>query len=224
LTNSSACLPLRSSTHAPRSCGWCETDWESSHSIYYSQKHLFLFASEIKAILPAQKVSPTVDQNALADYLTYGFVPGRKTLFENIFILEPGCYLKYEGCNFEIVRYWSLPVHRSSSAVPEVSDNDFMETLRTATSDRMLSDVPLGSFLSGGNDSSVVTAILADSLGAEPQLQTFASASIKMTVTMRDNTRNSCPIILRQTTIQLFARTIMRLKHYQNSFGTWMNR
>lgn len=129
-----------------------------------------IFASEIKAILeyPIQR---TVCKEALAKYFALRYVPAPLTIFEGIMKLEPGHYIVADENGFKKEKYWELPVVELNG-----SESHFQETilkmLRESVKKRLVSDVPLGAFLSGGVDSSTVVAIMSE-LMDEP-VKTFS--------------------------------------------------
>ncbi len=122
---------------------------------YHYDGRRLVFASELKAILAAG-VRPTIDPTALADYLTYSFIPSSKTIFKGIHKLSPGCLLAFENTRVTVRQYWDL-VHQGWSEGPigTVAD-ELWDRLHQATRHRLISDVPLAAFLSGGLDSSAV--------------------------------------------------------------------
>lgn len=141
--------------------------------LYYSQAGgRLLFASEAKALLESPDVERRMDLKALDQYLTLGYVPGRRTMFENIYRLEPGHSLVFDGKTVKIEQYWSIPQHEASSANESELAGEFHDLLTDAVRLQLISDVPLGAFLSGGLDSSSVVAIMARELGVE-RLKTF---------------------------------------------------
>jgi asparagine synthase (glutamine-hydrolysing) len=133
-----------------------------------------LFASEIKAILTAIRRRPGMNQFILPEYLATGFVSGSETFFEGIRKLMPGRTLSWSSVDgFQERRYWRLPdeVDKSITSLKQHADG-VRDRLEEAVSCHLVSDVPLGVFLSGGLDSSGLAAIIA-SIKDEP-LCTFA--------------------------------------------------
>jgi asparagine synthase (glutamine-hydrolysing) len=122
-----------------------------------------LFASEIKAILEDRAVSRDLDLEALGQYLTYHYVPSPRTIFRSIRKLPPAStlVLPLKGGEPVVSRYWSL---RFAPDV-RVTEEEWVERLRAELGDavrcHMISDVPIGAFLSGGLDSSTVVALMA---------------------------------------------------------------
>jgi asparagine synthase (glutamine-hydrolysing) len=133
--------------------------------LYYAQEDGNLyFASEIKALLPA--VSPrSVSHHALADYLTFLWTPDPDTIFEGIQKLPPGHYATFAGGRLSVQEYWDM-----SYPVEDRPEAEWVEAVRegvhSAVRRQMISDVPLGSFLSGGLDSSAIVAAMTG--GSEP--------------------------------------------------------
>ena len=134
---------------------------------YYRDRNVFAFASEIKAILAHPDVPRrsifAEDGNALAEYLSFGYLPAPQTAFQNIHMLPPATCLEIseDGTNVER-RYWELPA--AAPPCPQAQPADYIEPLREKLEEavklRLMSDVPLGAFLSGGLDSSLIVALM----------------------------------------------------------------
>ncbi|MBN1559655.1 asparagine synthase (glutamine-hydrolyzing), partial [candidate division KSB1 bacterium] len=128
---------------------------------YYLDDSTFLFASEIKAILLHPAVDRSIDYQALDDYLTYLYIPAPKSIFKKIRKLAAGHYLMVDGRGTRESEYWDI----SFAPTAKISQSDMMEgiveQMKDAVRVRMISDVPLGAFLSGGIDSSAVVGIMA---------------------------------------------------------------
>lgn len=131
---------------------------------YFFEKNVLIFASELKAILTQKEVEKTPDWNAVNNFLTFGYVPAPRTGFVGINKLEPGHFLFLDLKKKKITkeRYWFLDFSEKMS----LSEGEWIEKIlnlvKEAVSLRTVSDVPLGVFLSGGVDSSVITAVLAN--------------------------------------------------------------
>ncbi len=143
--------------------------------IYFFQNGRFIFASEIKAILQASEVERRVNLNAIHRYLTYQYIPSPDTILEGIRKLPPAHYLLYDGFgDVRIEQYWKLnfgPIQCNYKDISEVCDligTEFEESVKL----RLISDVPLGAFLSGGIDSSLVVGMMAK-LSGQP-VKTFS--------------------------------------------------
>lgn len=137
--------------------------------VYYWDGKRLLFASEIKAILRDPEVPREIDFEALDLYLTLNYIPATWTIFKNIRKLLPGHYLLLEKGKLSIQSYWDIPVNEGEPEVPSPSDpvqwNQCKERLRAlldaSVRRRLIADVPLGAFLSGGIDSSIMVALMA---------------------------------------------------------------
>jgi asparagine synthase (glutamine-hydrolysing) len=120
-----------------------------------------IFASEIKALLTLPGVGRAIDPGALQDYLTFGYSGKTQTLFKGIRKLPPASLLICENGSYTIETYWQAPAEADAS----LSEDEWAEQLRAAIEaavvSEMVSDVPLGAFLSGGIDSSAIVAFMA---------------------------------------------------------------
>jgi asparagine synthase (glutamine-hydrolysing) len=141
--------------------------------LFYAQDGQdFLFASEVKAIWATMQSQPEIDYESVHHYLSLRFIPPPRTMLRHIRKLPPAHILVYQGGKISICRYWSLSF-REKLDLPEA---EFMvslhENLAQAIDSHLVSDVPVGAFLSGGLDSSMIVAIMARDLGAS--FKTFA--------------------------------------------------
>jgi len=129
--------------------------------LYYAWKdRSLIFASEIKAIARSRGFTARVDPIGLRRMLTYRFAYGEHTLFDGVRQLPPGCYLIADANGMSVHRYWDVPA-QAQSALAHRPEQEFLPLLEASVAQRMISDVPIGAFLSGGIDSSVVTALMA---------------------------------------------------------------
>jgi asparagine synthase (glutamine-hydrolysing) len=129
--------------------------------LYYTVQHdLFAFASELRSLLPFVR-TPQLDPTALADYLTFLWVPDPKTAFRDIRKLPPGHYAWAGVDGIETHQYWDLRFEPESR--PEDEWRDLVaSTVTRCVRRQMASDVPLGAFLSGGIDSSAIVAAMSN--------------------------------------------------------------
>jgi asparagine synthase (glutamine-hydrolysing) len=132
--------------------------------VYFDKDGYFAFASEIKALLQIPNLERKVNGEALDHYLTYQYVPSPDSIFNGIKKLPPAHYLLYDRSgNLKIERYWKL----NFSSNPNACKNHFewCDRIRSGLEEsvklRLISDVPLGAFLSGGVDSSIIVGIMA---------------------------------------------------------------
>jgi asparagine synthase (glutamine-hydrolysing) len=120
------------------------------------------FGSEIKSILAVAPELAEVNSQGLLEYLYYGYVPEPITAFTGIHKLPAGHLLEFENGEIRIRQYWDLPQYNTHSPKSEEGCLEELEhRLFEATKIRLISDVPLGAFLSGGTDSSIVVALMA---------------------------------------------------------------
>jgi asparagine synthase (glutamine-hydrolysing) len=143
--------------------------------LYYRHDgNAFLFASELKSIL-AFPIEKRIDNESLFQYLQLSYIPAPHTILEGVNKLEPGCYLETDGATASVHRYYRVPSDGGDAAAGIGSYEGAVERVREVLEDavrlRLVSDVPLGAFLSGGIDSSVVAALAARHT---PGLQTFS--------------------------------------------------
>ena len=127
-----------------------------------STDEAFWFGSTVKTLLADPEVPGEPDLSALREYLTYQYTPHPRTGFEGIEQLAPAEYTVVDEEGMRREQYWSLSFADQFDAGPRVLAARLREELREATRLRMRSDVPVGVFLSGGIDSSVVTALMSD--------------------------------------------------------------
>jgi asparagine synthase (glutamine-hydrolysing) len=120
----------------------------------------FLFASEIKALLEHPSLERVVDRQAVYDYVGYEFVPGPRTMFAGIHKLQPGHSLVLRAGHIATRRYWDLRFEPVDLGWEEAKRR-IVELLHRSVERRLMSDVPLGVFLSGGVDSSSVLATMS---------------------------------------------------------------
>ena len=150
--------------------------------LYYAEVDgVLVFGSELKAVLASGLVPVEIDLEALDLLLTLGFVPGPRTLLRHVKKLEPGHRLVVEREQVRTECYWRLPAG-DEAASPARSDAEwehaFLDLLRDAVRIRLMSDVPLGAMLSGGLDSSVVVALMAEQTSRPVQTFTVGFAGV----------------------------------------------
>ena len=133
---------------------------------YYANERMFIFASEIKALLahPAVPRESALDAHTLALYLAYGYVPAPDTAFKRIKALLPGHRIEISTRQIEPVAYWTPPAPIGAEAISPAREREKCDSLGEmvgeAVRQALLSDVPLGAFLSGGLDSSLIVALM----------------------------------------------------------------
>lgn len=128
---------------------------------YSANAQRILFGSELKALLAGDSLARTIDSQAVSDYFSYGYIPAPKTVYRDVKKLLPGHYLVASASGVKETQYWDV----SFAQVEQRTEDEWCEMLRSqlceATRVRLMSDVPLGAFLSGGVDSSSVVAMMS---------------------------------------------------------------
>ncbi len=129
---------------------------------YYFKEGIFIFASELKAILASGLVKKDIEPQALADYFRYGSVQAPKTMIKGVCQLMPARYLTLKKNRLSIKKYWQINFSKKAAGKKTEKDYIFQikAILNKAVSFRLVSDVPLGVFLSGGIDSSIITGLM----------------------------------------------------------------
>jgi asparagine synthase (glutamine-hydrolysing) len=118
------------------------------------------FGSEIKSLLALPDVERTLDPVAVARFFNFLWVPPPGTLLQGVEQVEPGSIARYRRGRLDVHRYWDLPDGAVEPVTEAVAVDRLEALLETAVQDRMISDVPLGAFLSGGVDSSLIVAFM----------------------------------------------------------------
>ena len=135
--------------------------------LYYTQTRLgsFVFGSELKSILEHPDVEREIDLEALDAYLTLGYVPDPLSIYRGIRKLPPGHTLTYSDGRITLEQYWDFDFVPDTSRTEESYVEELRQLLDDAVRSRLVADVPLGAFLSGGIDSSTVVALMAKAMG-----------------------------------------------------------
>ena len=141
--------------------------------LHYAERNGRLyFGSEIKSILCAPGVDREIDLDALDHYLSFLYTPRERSIFRGVQKLPPGHMLVWQDGRHRVERYWEVPAdeHFEGSEADAVAA--LREVLADAVRSHLVSDVPLGAFLSGGIDSSVIVGLMAETAGA--RVKTFS--------------------------------------------------
>lgn len=191
--------------------------------LFYSLRDdRLIFGSELKAISAVPGVATQIDAGAIDDFLTYQYIPYPRTIFNHIFKLPPGHFAVFDTSGLRVERYWNFdPSIEVSMSAADARDR-LCETLSDSVRLRMRSDVPLGSFLSGGIDSSLITALATDH--SNHDLQTF---SIGFPVSDFDETKYAAMVAkhldTEHTKFEVQANAVEILEklvwHYDEPFG-----
>jgi asparagine synthase (glutamine-hydrolysing) len=176
---------------------------------FYRDRESLVFASEIKSLLEVPSIPREVDDVALNLYLSLRYVPGPRTMFRHISKLQPGHLMVVENGRVQIRKYWDAPYR---SAAGSTADPDqFEDLLEESVRLRMIADVPLGVFLSGGIDSSAILAMMTRLRQGEP-IKTF---SIGYESSDGGSDENNEFIYARQ------AAQAFRAEHYEFTLGAF---
>lgn len=139
--------------------------------LYYAElaNGQFIFGSELKSLKEHPELPKELDPTAIEDYFGFGYVPDPKTIYKNVYKLEPGHCLtiKRGSKTYQPRQYWDVNFTCRPAQDEKTTGEELIERLREAVKIRMVADVPLGAFLSGGVDSSAVVAMMAG-LSADP--------------------------------------------------------
>jgi asparagine synthase (glutamine-hydrolysing) len=152
--------------------------------VYRVEPERLLFASELKSLLEVPGVSRQLDPQAIDLYLTYQYVPHPWAIFRGIAKLPPGCYAIYREGRLELHRYWQPDFHQEDPRPGGQCAEELRQLLTSSVEMRLQSEVPLGAFLSGGLDSTIIVGLMSQ-LGKGP-VRTF---SIGFPVPEYDETR-----------------------------------
>jgi asparagine synthase (glutamine-hydrolysing) len=166
-------------------CIWDETDRVlllardrmGKKPLYWSRRDgALFFGSELKALLAAIGRPPELSRAALAKYLAYGYIPAPHTIFTGIQKLEPGHALVFVRGAVSVRRYWDVPL-AAEGPIPSAREarEELRRLLSLAVKRRLMSDVPLGVFLSGGIDSASIVAMMAEQCSPH-EIKTFSIA------------------------------------------------
>ena len=150
---------------------------------YTNQQHVFLFASELKAFHQHPAFKKELDLNAVAAFMQFGNVPSPHCIFKNTFKLNPGHFFEFdlETKSLNITKYWDVNDSYNQSKNKISFEDAKLKTeqiLKSAAEYRMISDVPVGVFLSGGYDSACLTALLQNDKSEKLKTYTIAVPEI----------------------------------------------
>ncbi|PKN65007.1 MAG: asparagine synthase (glutamine-hydrolyzing) [Deltaproteobacteria bacterium HGW-Deltaproteobacteria-15] len=131
---------------------------------YALQEGTFLFASEMKAILALERFPREMDEQAVAAFFTFSYIPKSLTIYKNIHKLLPGHTLTFKDGRCRLKKYWDLHFEPQYGKSEAYFIDGFMGLLEDAVRTHLMSEVPLGAFLSGGVDSSTIVALMSRNL------------------------------------------------------------
>lgn len=135
---------------------------------YFWNNNDFVFCSEIKGIVANKAVQKKINFGELSNFLKFSYSPGSMTIFDDIHKLPAGHTLTVKGGRCFLNRYWSIQTVRRDVAHSNIDDagNELRQKLQSAVDATLVSDVPLGAFLSGGADSSTIVSLMSKSMDA----------------------------------------------------------
>lgn len=122
------------------------------------------FGSEMKSLLTLPFIDPKIDWNGFDAYFTYNYIPAPLTIYKNIEKLPPAHYLLIEDGSIKVKRYWDLSFADKLKGNEKEIEEEFLFHLNEAVQMRLMSEVPLGAFLSGGIDSGLIVALMSQNL------------------------------------------------------------
>ncbi len=152
---------------------------------YWATNDALIFGSELKALLAHPMMPREIDPVSLDHLLTLEYIPSPRTIFQGVSKLEPGHYLTWENGRCQTNSYWKIPTNLQIPNNDEECVEQLRELINSAVRLQLVSDVPLGAFLSGGIDSSTIVASM--SLAATETVRTFS-------IGFEDATYNELPI------------------------------
>jgi asparagine synthase (glutamine-hydrolysing) len=180
------------------------------------------FASEIHAIKAHPGVDLEIDREALSEFLACLYVPAPRTIHRGIRKLPPGHLLRWRDGNVDIRRYWEPRITGERTPTVDEAVEEVLPQLRDAVVDRMVADVPVGCFLSGGVDSSVIAALMAEEVGRRnaPPVQSFTMTFDEAAYDERHAARRVAGHIgSAHTELPASSRLVEGLDDYVRAFG-----
>lgn len=139
--------------------------------VYRHETGRLLFASELKSLLQVADVPRDIDPGAIDEYLTYQYIPHPRTIFSGIKKLPPGHLAVYEDGELDVKPYWQPDLNDEKNVTAAEASERLVELMTSSVQMRMRSDVPLGAFLSGGVDSSLIVALMQQA--SQQPIKTF---------------------------------------------------
>lgn len=142
---------------------------------YYAltKNNEIIFASEIKAILASGLIEPEMNPESLLHYLKHLYVHPHHSIYKNVFVLPPAHYLIFKNGELTVKSYWELPQQQLKISKQEAKEECY-RLLNKAVSEQLISDVPVGCFLSGGLDSSTITALASQNSNQQLTTMSFS--------------------------------------------------
>jgi len=140
---------------------FCARDRLGIKPFFYCQVgNEFVFASELKALLEHPRINPTLNLSAFHEYMSFGFVPGPQTIYDTLWSLPPGGWVCVKDGKPEFGQYWHLEGVESECASFAEAKEQLLRLLSDSVRMRLIADVPIGAYLSGGLDSSLLVSLM----------------------------------------------------------------
>ncbi|MDZ4205714.1 MAG: asparagine synthase (glutamine-hydrolyzing), partial [Patescibacteria group bacterium] len=140
--------------------------------LYYLKKEdkIVAFSSEIKSFIPLQEFRPEVNDSAVFNYLSFQYNPLEETFFKNVFKLPPAHFMTIDvkTGQAEIKKYWQFAFKQDDSLDEKTARHAILLTMKDSVAHHLIADVPVGSFLSGGIDSSIIATLMQKIRGDNP--------------------------------------------------------
>lgn len=199
---------------------------------FYVDAKQFVFASETKAILQADDIPRKIRHDALPELVAFRYVCNGQTLFQDIHELRPGHFIEVKRGGIQIRRYWDIPFDSVGDATDDRWVAGFREQLQSSVKYQLISDVPVGCALSGGVDSSLVTA-----LSCESSISTMKTFSIGFDDAVYDERRyarhvsevlgveNYSQVLSEETFYSNLPRLVWHMDepmNHPNAIGIWL--
>jgi len=127
---------------------------------YYHDEKMVVFGSELKSIIQHPSIYREIEPKALDTFLTFEYIPSPFSIFKNIYKCPPGSWMTYQNGEMRLETYWNVEYRKTDDSEQALNDR-LLELLEDAVKIRLMSDVPLGAFLSGGLDSSSIVAMMS---------------------------------------------------------------
>lgn len=155
--------------------------------LYHFENGVFTFCSEMKGFLQVPYIPKKLSSKGLQLYLSYGYVGAPYTILDQVFALRPGEYFTISGNELNIASYWDIPAHRKTSLSYDDAKAKVKNLVLDSVKEELVSDVPLGLFLSGGLDSTVVLAAMRDA--GKEKIDTFSIGFEKFDASEEEDAR-----------------------------------
>jgi asparagine synthase (glutamine-hydrolysing) len=141
---------------------------------YYWDENNFAFASEIKSLLELKQIDRSINRNAIVEFLNLGMITAPSSIYKNIYKMEPGSYINISASGLHSYKYWTPATKINESSFKDEKQELVIisDLLTSSVQYQLLSDVPIGIFLSGGIDSSLITALATQQSGTK--VKTFS--------------------------------------------------